>query len=110
MTTEQPTPDTARDEPPDAAIDAAVDALQKERGLNLAQAINTALTVLRASGPLLRAQIADEIKAMPRRTGTPEWSKASEVAQAVGYDVGLAAAQAEILYPATRVARGAGRG
>ena len=42
---------------------------------------------------------------MPRRTGTPEWSKASEVAQAVGYDVGLAAAQAEILFIATGVHR-----
>lgn len=57
--TEQPTPD-----PTDAAVDAAVAALQKERGLNTAQAINTALTVLRASEPVLRAQIADEIEAM----------------------------------------------
>lgn len=52
-----------------------------------------------AVGPILRAQIAEEIKAMPRRTGTPEWSKASEVGQAIGYDVGLGAAYAEILYP-----------
>jgi len=46
--------------------------------------------------PLIRAHIADQVKAMPRRVGTPEWSSQRDVAQAVGYDVGLGAAEAEV--------------
>lgn len=48
-------------EPCDEAVDAAVKALLDERNLNLAQAINTALTVLRSSLPSIRGQIGDEI-------------------------------------------------
>lgn len=38
------------------------------------------------------ANILAAIKAVPRRSGTPEWSKGGAVAQAAGYDMGLAAA------------------
>lgn len=52
---------------------------------------------LLAAYPLIAAHVVSEclaaVRSLPRRSGQPEWSKGHTVAQGVGYDVGLAAAQ-----------------
>lgn len=40
-----------------------------------------------------RDDALDRVRAIPRRSGTPAWSKGSAVAQAAGFDMGLAYAQ-----------------
>jgi hypothetical protein len=60
--------------------------------------------VLAAALPFLERAVRDkavaEIQALPRRKDDPEWQRGSAVAQAIGYDIGLAAAT-----DAIRVAR-----
>lgn len=82
------------DLPPDA-IRAAQQVVYDEHWNDLGLA-NLVVRALTAAMPAIRAHMADQVRAMPRRTGTPEWSSHREVAQAVGYDVGLGAAEAEV--------------